>query len=98
MFEPRQYAADNGDQLNYRLLKPADHTPGKYDANEKYPLVLFLHGAGERGSDNAAQLKHCMIEFCKPERRERFPLLCARTAMPRRAGEIGRGRLEQRKP
>lgn len=73
MFEPRQFAADNGDQLNYRLLKPADHAPGKYDANKKYPLVLFLHGAGERGNDNAAQLKHCMSEFCKPERREQFP-------------------------
>lgn len=25
--------------------------PKNYDANRKYPLVLFLHGAGERGDD-----------------------------------------------
>jgi predicted peptidase len=40
-----------GKTLPYRLLKPADPEPGK-----KYPLVLVLHGAGERGSDNAKNL------------------------------------------
>ena len=28
------------------------------EKGKTYPLVLFLHGAGERGDDNAAQLKH----------------------------------------
>lgn len=73
LFEPRQYVADNGDQLNYRLLKPADYTPDNYDPNQKYPLVVFLHGAGERGSDNTAQLMHGLAEFCRPERRQEFP-------------------------
>jgi len=27
-----------------------------YDSNQSYPLVLFLHGAGERGTNNTAQL------------------------------------------
>ncbi len=31
--------------------------------DEKIPLVLFLHGAGERGTDNQAQLKHGMSEL-----------------------------------
>lgn len=73
MFEPRQYVADNGDVLNYRLLKPADYNPQDYDASKKYPLVVFLHGAGERGQDNTAQLKHCLAEFCRPERRKAYP-------------------------
>ena len=34
------------------------HTPETIEPGRKYPLVLFLHGAGERGSDNTAQLKH----------------------------------------
>lgn len=34
------------------------HQPGSPEAGKHYPLVLFLHGAGERGTDNAAQLKH----------------------------------------
>ncbi|WCT13380.1 prolyl oligopeptidase family serine peptidase [Mucilaginibacter jinjuensis] len=37
--------------LPYRLHKPALTQPGK-----KYPLVLFFHGAGERGNDNRKQL------------------------------------------
>jgi poly(3-hydroxybutyrate) depolymerase len=33
--------------LPYRLF-----IPDNYDVNKKYPLILFLHGAGERGDDN----------------------------------------------
>ena len=33
------------------------HMPEHYDETKKYPLVLFLHGAGERGDDNIAQLR-----------------------------------------
>jgi len=73
LFEPRQFAAEDGEQLNYRLLKPADYKPDTYNANRLYPLVIFLHGAGERGADNTAQLKHCLAEFCTPERREKYP-------------------------
>jgi predicted peptidase len=43
-----------GGTLAYRLLTPDGYDP-KADAT--YPLVLFLHGAGERGTDNVAQLK-----------------------------------------
>ena len=39
------------------------------------PLVLFLHGAGERGTDNEAQLRHLVAFFARPETRERFPCL-----------------------
>lgn len=72
LFEPRQFAgkAASGEAavLQYRLLKPL-----AYDPTATYPLVIFLHGAGERGDDNAAQLKHGMKEFCSPKRREDLP-------------------------
>ena len=32
------------------------HMPENYDSAKKYPVVLFLHGAGERGDDNYDQL------------------------------------------
>ena len=37
--------------LPYRLFVPENRDQGR-----KYPLVLFLHGAGERGSDNRLQI------------------------------------------
>ncbi len=39
--------------LNYRVLKPID-----FDESKQYPLHVFLHGSGERGNDNEAQLVH----------------------------------------
>lgn len=36
--------------LPYRLIMPEN-----YDASKEYPMLLFLHGAGERGSDNELQ-------------------------------------------
>lgn len=59
-----------GDSLPYRLLLPADYNPSK-----KYPLVLFLHGAGERGSDNVKQLTHGAALFLKQEYRQRYPAI-----------------------
>lgn len=47
-FESKAHGA-----LPYRLFTPKAATK-----DTKLPLVLFLHGAGERGDDNAAQLRH----------------------------------------
>ena len=66
----RKYFVHNGDTLNYRILYPKD-----FDKGGKYPLVLFLHGAGERGSDNEAQLTHGGDLFLKEEIRENFPAI-----------------------
>jgi predicted peptidase len=63
-------AVDHGEpaRFRYRLLRPATVEPGK-----TYPIVLFLHGAGERGSDNLAQLKYLPTWLAEPEWRERYP-------------------------
>lgn len=42
---------DGGFTLSYRLYIPDGLPEG-----ERVPLLVFLHGAGQRGSDNAAQL------------------------------------------
>jgi predicted peptidase len=62
------YKDAKGHALPYRLLKPEG-----YDPKEKYPLVLFLHGAGERGTDNEKQLVHGVAEFLKPANRKTYP-------------------------
>ena len=48
-FSEKVIADENGNFLNYRLFEPNN-------TQEKQPLVLFLHGAGERGISNDVQL------------------------------------------
>ena len=67
-FEARTFKDAQGKTLPYRLLKPS-----AYDAQKKYPLVFFMHGAGERGTNNSAQLLHVVKMFAKPENREKYP-------------------------
>jgi poly(3-hydroxybutyrate) depolymerase len=47
----RIFDAGTGFKLPYRLGKPP-----AYDATKKYPLVVFLHGSGEAGTDNRLQI------------------------------------------
>lgn len=58
----------NGDTLRYRILEP--------DAslrNKKFPLVVFLHGSGECGSNNESQLAHGANLFANPTNRTNYP-------------------------
>lgn len=68
LYEKKVFVSQSGDSLNYRLLTPENQIKGK-----KYPLVLFLHGAGERGSDNQKQLTHGGQMFLNPVNREKYP-------------------------
>jgi predicted peptidase len=76
-FEAREFTAADGTVLHYRLLKPVD-----YDAHQKYPLVLFLHGAGERGDDNKAQLVHGGRNFADATFRKRNPAIIVAPQCP----------------
>jgi poly(3-hydroxybutyrate) depolymerase len=50
-FEARTLQGSKGLTLPYRLFKVKNPTAGT-----KYPIILFLHGAGERGDNNTSQL------------------------------------------
>jgi predicted peptidase len=56
------------EKLPYRLLRPLTLEEGK-----RYPLVVFLHGAGERGTDNEKQLIHGVPQFATKANREKYP-------------------------
>lgn len=66
-FSYKQYINDKGDTLRYRMLTP------DYDTLRKYPMVIFLHGAGERGDDNELQLKWGVLNFSSDEEMARHP-------------------------
>ncbi|MEO7393449.1 MAG: prolyl oligopeptidase family serine peptidase [Chitinophagaceae bacterium] len=69
LYQKHLYISGN-DTLPYRLL-----LPDNYDASKKYPLIYFLHGAGERGNDNELQLVHGAKLFLKEDIRKRFPAI-----------------------
>jgi len=68
-FGKQQYTNGQGEVLQYRILTP------DYNTMRKYPLVVFLHGAGERGDDNEAQLKWGVDRFASDEMMARYPAI-----------------------
>lgn len=52
------YDSQNGNTLQYCLFLPDDYSPDK-----KYPVILFLHGAGEIGTDNTTHLSNLRNMF-----------------------------------
>lgn len=60
----------NSDTLKYRIMYP-EH----FSKDKKYPVVLFLHGAGERGNDNQKQLTHGSKLFTDKINRGAFPAI-----------------------
>lgn len=69
-FTKSAYQDEAGNVLPYQILFPRN-----YDRNRQYPLVLFLHGAGERGTDNEKQLTHGGKLFLDEKARTDFPAI-----------------------
>lgn len=55
-FVTRESIADKFLKLTYNSMPYRLYVPENYDPNKSYPLVLFLHGGGERGTDNVKQI------------------------------------------
>lgn len=70
LYEKRTFVSESGDTLPYRILYPEN-----YDRSKDYPLILFLHGSGERGNDNEKQLIHGSNLFLKADNRKNFPAI-----------------------
>lgn len=69
LFNAGQYNNGKGDTLKYRQLIP------DYDTLRRYPLVIFLHGSGERGVDNTAQLKWGVMNFASDQNMKLYPAI-----------------------
>lgn len=77
-FDACTYESPAGGKLLYRLLKPKG-----YDPSWRYPLVLFFHGAGERGDDNRRQLLHGMNGFASDKIMDAHPCFVVAPQCPR---------------
>ena len=67
LFSYEKFTNGKGDTLQYRQLFP------DYDTIRKFPLVIFLHGSGERGNDNEAQLKWGVRNFASDQNMQLHP-------------------------
>ncbi|MBK8556718.1 MAG: prolyl oligopeptidase family serine peptidase [Lewinellaceae bacterium] len=73
LFERHHFKSKNGGPgLPYRYLKP-QVAQDKSILPQQYPLLVFLHGAGERGNDNAAQMRNGVLGFVEGDHLNRFP-------------------------
>jgi predicted peptidase len=70
LFLKKEFTSPEGEKLPYRILYPKGYVKTK-----KYPLILVLHGAGERGKDNEKQLTHGSKLFLDSSAREKFPAI-----------------------
>jgi predicted peptidase len=66
----KEFFIKGTDTLRYRILYPEN-----YKKEKAYPLIVFLHGSGERGNDNEAQLLHGGDLFLKDSLRKQFPAI-----------------------
>lgn len=70
----KTYQGRQGRTIPYRLF-----VPGKYDRQQRYPLVLYLHGGGGLGSDNLKQIQggngFILDLFISPQTQARYPCL-----------------------
>lgn len=73
---------DGAQSFGYQLLTPP---AGAERPEDGWPLIVFLHGAGERGDDNRSQLRHFPERMATAEYRERFPCYVLAVQCP--AGE-----------
>lgn len=60
MYTKHQWKSEN--YFNFRYVQ---YLPKDYDPSKKYPLVFFLHGAGERGDDLDIAVRHGYMKNVK---------------------------------
>jgi predicted peptidase len=79
-FAAASFTGSKGDTLKYRIMNP------DYNPSRKYPLIIFLHGSGERGNDNEAQLKWGVMNFATDQMMSMHPAIVVAPQCPEKLG------------
>ena len=77
---PKEFVSKSGSKFLYRWHEPPERKTG-----ERYPLVVLLHGAGERGTNNVSQLvwgANPLFDYMRKRNKEFFFL----------AGQVPKGK------
>ena len=71
LFKSAKYQDDSGIELPYRYFQPTIQS----DNSQKYPVILYLHGEDECGTDNETQLvrTECATIWVEPDHLEKNP-------------------------
>lgn len=69
-FEAKTYRSFEGKSIPYRI-----HIPENMDTNKTYPLIVFFHGAGQRGSDNDKQLAYGVRDILTYSKENNEPVI-----------------------
>ena len=72
------YEPHADDEMPYRLMKPID-----FDANNRYPVIVSLHGGGGRGTDNRKQLRNWNKPLAQEQTRSDYPSYVLAPQSPR---------------
>lgn len=76
-FHRALYKDKDENTLPYQWMSPwgpTTKTSNKSKGQQpKYPLVIFLHGSGERGNQNHEQMRNGVHAFCEEWVREQYP-------------------------
>jgi predicted peptidase len=68
-FVAKVYKGPDGGESKYYIFVPHD-----YKGDTEYPIILFLHGAGSKGTDGAAQIKGGLATAIK-KKEKTFPFI-----------------------
>ncbi len=79
-FQRLIYRDEAGNKLPYQMMQPwpkltsqTSSGTGNSAAKQQFPLVIFLHGSGERGTQNHEQMSNGVHAFCEEWVREKHP-------------------------
>jgi len=72
-FQRAIYRDKTGNTLPYQLMTPWKEGANVQGSTSKVPLVIFLHGSGERGTKNNEQMRNGVHAFCEKWVREQHP-------------------------
>lgn len=76
MYTKHKWKSDKYYNFNY-----AQYLPKDFDDTKEYPLVLFLHGAGERGDDIDVAARYGYMKHIRDEGME-YPFICISPQCP----------------